>query len=314
MTARVTVQAEGERILAQTPFDAEFVEGAKRLAGKWRGGSWIFPGSQEARVRDLCRQVYGTDGSPGETATLRVRMNQDLSIERDGFRIGGRLLAKADGRDTGARLGEDVVLLRGDIGSGGSDQYWTTEVAAGTVFELLDMPLAAARAAENAQIGEFDCEIVEAPAVPEPGELLARRAKLLEQVAGIDTELQQLGAAPAGPTAGSRPGGGEGGSHYPYVLVPEGWHDSRGTDRDVAAAIHAIATVDRLAEDILEDPASSEINDVVMALTQYVEAGLSQKASGPWRWGEMRFAVTASGIEEIEERYEFEPSEPMDPA
>lgn len=43
------------------------------------------------------------------------------------------------GRDSGARLGECVILLDGDISSGGSRVNWTTTVDIDSVIEIKDM-------------------------------------------------------------------------------------------------------------------------------------------------------------------------------
>ena len=166
MTVEIVV--EGESVRATAPFDAGFVKGARALAGNWEGDAWRFPASQEGRVRELCRMVYGTDGSPVETVTLRVRVTRDIRIQRDSFRLCGRVIAWATGRDSGARLGDGIVHLAGGIGSGGSRQYWTTEVGAGAEFEMLDLPRPAAEAMVAAGGVRYNCEIVDGS--PDSGE------------------------------------------------------------------------------------------------------------------------------------------------
>ena len=157
----VEIVLEGGSVRATAPFDAGFVKGARALAGSWQGDAWSFPASQEGRVRELCRRVYGTDGSPVETVTLLVRVTRDIRIQRDSFRLCGRVIAWATGRDSGARLGGDIVHLAGRIGSGGSRQYWTTEVGAGAEFEMLNLPRPAAEAMVAAGAAGYNCEIVD---------------------------------------------------------------------------------------------------------------------------------------------------------
>ncbi len=143
MTAvRLTLDDKTLKVVA--PFHGDFLAGAKTLAGKWRGGAWIFPVSQEGRVRELCLAVYGTDGESGKTVTLRVEFPEAVRARCDSIFVGGRLVARATGRDSGARLGPGVILLEGDVCSAGSRANWETVVRAGTVVEILDLPRTAA--------------------------------------------------------------------------------------------------------------------------------------------------------------------------
>ena len=146
---------------ATAQFDAGFVKGARALARSWQGDAWSFPASQKGRVRELCRSVCGADGSPVETVTLPIRLTRDIRVQRDLFRLCGRVIAWATGRDSGARPGMDVVHLAGTIGSGGSRQYWTTEIGAGAEFEMLNLPRPAAEAKVAAWVAGYTCEIVD---------------------------------------------------------------------------------------------------------------------------------------------------------
>ena len=150
----------GENIIVRTPFDAGFIKKARALAGMWRGEAWEFPASQEDRVRELCHTTFGTDGSPVATVTLRVTATANISVIRDSFRIGGRTIAWATARYSGARLGRYIVHLSGRIDSGGSRKYWTTEIAAGSVFEILKFPKPAAEIAAAGNAEDYRCEIV----------------------------------------------------------------------------------------------------------------------------------------------------------
>ena len=101
----VGIVLEGGSVRAAAPFDAGSVKGARALARSWQGDAWSFPASQEDRVRELCLRVYGTDSSPVETVTLLIRVTRDIRIQRDSFRLCGRVIAWATGRDSGARPG-----------------------------------------------------------------------------------------------------------------------------------------------------------------------------------------------------------------
>ncbi len=163
----VTIERLGGRIVARTPFNGTFVSGARRLAGKWSGDAWHFPASQEERVRSLCREVYGTDERGADLVTLQVRFPELHQAERRAVFIAGREVVRATGRDSGARLGDGVVLVSGEVGSGGSVKYWTTRIDPGTTLEVLDVPRPAAEAAVAAgrsSHDRVDCCIIESAA------------------------------------------------------------------------------------------------------------------------------------------------------
>lgn len=194
----VHLERKGDALAAHTPFHGDFVRGARKLAGRWRGGAWVFPASQEDRVKGLCRKVFGTDGDPVETVTLRVEFHDRVTAECGSVFLAGRLVARATGRDSGAKLGEGVVLLEGGIGSGGSRQRWTTEIDADTVIEILDVPRPAAEEALRQDSGQMEFTIV----APSPADragapvsladtsaLRAERARLQERIDAIDALL-----------------------------------------------------------------------------------------------------------------------------
>ena len=195
----VRLETEGRTLKAVTPFHADFVKGARKLAGKWRGGVWIFPASQEDRVRDLCRKVYGTDGEPCEAVTLRVEFPEAVQARQDSIFVAGRMVARATGRDSGARPGPGVVLLEGGVESGGSRTNWATVIRAGTVVEILDLPRQAAETAIAQDSGGSVRTIVEGTRPAGPGKapvrladttaLEAERARLLERLEAIDDLL-----------------------------------------------------------------------------------------------------------------------------
>lgn len=59
-------------------------------------------------------------------------------MQKDGWQgpveVAGRTIARAWGRDSGAKLGDGVVKLQGRVGSGGSMKNWETVVDADVVL------------------------------------------------------------------------------------------------------------------------------------------------------------------------------------
>ena len=125
-------------------------ERIKKLGGRWDAGSkaWVFDPRDEVRVRELCAKIYGTDGSaPVELLTIRAPAEVcDTKGGGAGLEawLAGRQVARAFGRDSGAKLGEGVVLVSGGFSSGGSVKNCKVTWKAGTVFEIRDVPRALA--------------------------------------------------------------------------------------------------------------------------------------------------------------------------
>lgn len=151
MTIRIAQHAD-RRIAVTSPYNAEWTRQAKDLAGRWSpdARAWVFPSEQLEAVRALLRAVYGQDDRPTATVRLRVTFLDAMdSGGRGEVVVAGRQIARAFGRDSGARLGEDVVVLAGGFGSGGSIKNWRITWRDGTVFDLLRLPEAMAHAMED---------------------------------------------------------------------------------------------------------------------------------------------------------------------
>ena len=62
-TVEINVLDDG-KITVSPPFNESFRAGARKLAGDWprKDKRWTFAADQEARVRELCRQIFGAGG------------------------------------------------------------------------------------------------------------------------------------------------------------------------------------------------------------------------------------------------------------
>lgn len=153
----VAVGANSEgKITVQSPYCRDFVDGAKRLAGKWDDTHkvWVFDARDEARVRALCGDVYGTDGTDTERVVLRIHVPKGVvqSGPHSGIFLTGRCVARSRFPDGGGpQLGDDVVVLEGKGPvPGGTARYPGLEIPGHTVMEVRNVPVAAARrAVEN---------------------------------------------------------------------------------------------------------------------------------------------------------------------
>ena len=132
-----------------SPYHPRFPAKATGLGGKWNPQTehWTFDARDEAAVRALCIQTYGSDGEATDLVEVVATARQDIVARRTGIFLAGRCVARARDRDSGARPGEGVVRVDGPgPRSGGSRQYWETVVPAGCVVRLRDVPTVAAEA------------------------------------------------------------------------------------------------------------------------------------------------------------------------
>lgn len=206
MTVRIVTI--GGYVHLTAPFHPEFAAAARDLGGIWHSATWRFDARDEQRVRDLCMDIWGTDGTPCELVTLRCRAASrafDAAGTECELYLAGRQVAKVFGKsDVRARLGSGVVMLSGRFHGGGSSKNPYCSWADGTTFELRDIPRAAAERA-RAESPEL-IEIIASPLSPAPETvrvnperqaLVDERAQLLSRLAVIDIELAKLPAIAA---------------------------------------------------------------------------------------------------------------------
>jgi len=144
----VKIVKNESKVALTSPFHPDLPARAKNLGGKWDGDKrvWTFDARDEERVRQMCREVYGTDGTPMQTVTIRMRL--DGSQPQTIWQFGREIVTRP-GRDERIRLGDGVVLIEGAFAaSGGSRQYPAIGILkAPVVLEVRDVPLEMARMA-----------------------------------------------------------------------------------------------------------------------------------------------------------------------
>lgn len=126
-----------------TPYNADFVKAVKALGGaRWNASSrcWTISEDMLPQARKIMMDVYGyTDEEQAETITVKATFAKDVYEECDSVVILGKTVARAYGRDTGAKPGEDVLLQEGVLASGGSRANWRSIVRAGSVVTLYNV-------------------------------------------------------------------------------------------------------------------------------------------------------------------------------
>ena len=191
----INIKKTGDEIAVTSPYNPEFAARAKRLGGRWNPSAktWDFDARNEAHVRAALIAVYGSDGSLVETVTLRAVAKGDLSASARPIMLCGRVVVSASGRDSGARLGEGVVLISGRANSGGSVKNWTTKLTQGAVIEMQDVPRTFAEEAVTDGERDFECEIVGVSALDPCAEHCVAIAQIVTQIAAaLETKSDEL--------------------------------------------------------------------------------------------------------------------------
>jgi len=202
--SEIRVITENGKTYLDAPYHPDLPAKGRALGGKFdaRSKCWVFDARDEGRVRELALEVYGDDGSPQELVTLRCRADNDtfgLNVRgrQTSVYVAGRQVARVYGRDSGARLGNGVVVVSGGFRSGGSAKNPTVDWDDDTLFELRDVPRSAAERAVT-QAPEH-VEITASSGVDYEA-LKAERQRLVARIAEID-ELLSPGETTSGDVA-----------------------------------------------------------------------------------------------------------------
>lgn len=131
---------EGGLIKVTSPYNSSFVQKARNLQGTFSLGQWIFPKEIEEHVINAVRECFGVDGTTDYETCVLIVKNYSLSVFTSGIELFGRPIAKAFGRDSGAKLSDGIILLNGTITSGGSVKNWKTVIDNAT-FEIHNFPV-----------------------------------------------------------------------------------------------------------------------------------------------------------------------------
>lgn len=173
-----------------TPYNATFVSKIKTIGGrKWdaAAGCWTVPESEIGVVRKHMMDVYGETDQVDDVdrVTLMVKFNKMEYEVCKSIVMFGKTIVRATGRDSGARTGDDVALIEGGIGSGGSVKNWHSIAYAGAVLKVRNVPRTAI-----GMTGGYDVTVEEVKDVtPDRTALIEEREKLLARLAEIDKLL-----------------------------------------------------------------------------------------------------------------------------
>ena len=135
---KITNTGDG-KITVTSPYNSIFVAEARRLGGKFKDQKWIFDARDESAVREACFRCYGDDGIRLHQVDVRITAPNGLFADKTHISILGRTVARAFSRDSGANVGDGVVIEAGGFSSGGSAKNWGTRAEPGTTIILRDV-------------------------------------------------------------------------------------------------------------------------------------------------------------------------------
>lgn len=125
--------------LSHYTYNADLVEKCRDLGGRWDSETecWVFSTIVEDEVEEL-DDIYNSELVPIE---ISVAPNSDGDIEPVTQHTGpveflGYTIARARGRDSGAKIGDIVSLMRGRVYSSGSMKNWRSCVSSDAIIRL----------------------------------------------------------------------------------------------------------------------------------------------------------------------------------
>lgn len=184
----VEVFFDTEKVHVRSPYLPGLPARAKLLSGRWDPEEkvWSYPLGAQAEVQALYQELYGEWVEEVKKVNLICKVDEAYEALCDPLVLGGRIVARAFGRDSGAKTGEGVIVLKGGFKSGGSCRNWETQVKKGTVFRLLEVPLTIA---EELQAHPQWCTSVE---IEVEGGEDGRRAALISEREALRKRLSEI--------------------------------------------------------------------------------------------------------------------------
>ena len=184
------IQIENDLAYVRTPYHPNFVSKIKRCSSaKWDATrqAWQVKADLVPVVRKLMVDIFGESDIPaeGKRFDVWITFNTAVYADREGVYFFGKCLARARGRDSGARPGDGVCYISGGCRSGGSMKYWESIVNDGSIVVIYDVP-------ETLILNEKHLEGVEyefIERVANQDELNAEKARLMARIKEIDTIL-----------------------------------------------------------------------------------------------------------------------------
>lgn len=188
---KLKITENDQNILVESTYNSLWVNKARKLGGKWQAPNWVFPIAVKNSILEELKNIYGysSETKSINRGNVKIKALRELRTERDAVDFLGFTIAKAFGRDSGARLGDNVSCLSGDFKSGGSVKNWYTIISEGSEFLLINFPLDIIDGV-NMDKEESYWEVI--PELSKRQILENKKKDLLEQLSQVESELAEL--------------------------------------------------------------------------------------------------------------------------
>ncbi len=154
----VSIKNLKNTIQVNTQYNPNFIYEAKQIGGRFNGDTkcWEFDIRNQELVKKILLSIFGTDGRNNNLVDVVIKVNKKLTSEREPIYLAGRMIAQARGRDTGATIADGVAFINKKPQSGGSRQYWTTEITQDSIFKIFDLPEGALKLLDEYESIEYE--------------------------------------------------------------------------------------------------------------------------------------------------------------
>ena len=154
---KISLKTIGNTIQVKTQFNPKFANAASKIGGKfdYSAKAWNFDDRNIDLVKSTLLDIFGTDGCNQSVVDVEITVKQKIIGEQAPIYLGGRIIAQARGRDSGAKIGEGVVFIEKSPSSGGSVKNWLTKVDEGSIFKILDLYEGALKFLDNDESIEY---------------------------------------------------------------------------------------------------------------------------------------------------------------
>ena len=186
----VSIKNLKNTIQVNTQYNPNFIYEAKQIGGRFNGDTkcWEFDIRNQDLVKKILLSIFGTDGRNNNLVDVVIKVNKKLTSEREPIYLAGRMIAQARGRDTGATIADGVAFINKKPQSGGSRQYWTTEITQDSIFKIFDLPEGALKLLDEYESIEYE---VISKRFSKEDELIQLKAEL-EQITNRIAELEAI--------------------------------------------------------------------------------------------------------------------------
>lgn len=194
----IEIKHNNEKIEIYTPFSRKFVNQIKAKIGgaKWDGYCWVANEDQLEAVRSIIKDSFGVDDTEEDYVDVIVTIDEcGLIEERGSVNLFSKEIARAYGRDSGAKINKDITFLKGSAESGGSWNYWHTKVEEKSIIKIKDVPERLVKNLTKADLAKMhltNIEILEKEKKSELEVLIERKEKLSKELEKVNEKIKKL--------------------------------------------------------------------------------------------------------------------------